>query len=326
LLAAKAFAVAQVGRRCDPCLEAAANGLTPAKFLQRAKVNADRTDWTASMTDDRGSPTLTGVHRTAIGAAVARASHLWRDGEPKILRDEFAVPLSGLSQEEAVAMSAAFWHTSAGWVLRSRYTEDRLAVARTRLNQYVILGAGLDSYALRHAADLNELNVFEVDDAPVQAWKQARLKALGLQVPRQLRFAPCDFERQSLADALANAGFASKAPAFISWLAVTQFLSPASVNDTLRWAASCASGSEIVLTFIVPGPEAEAEKKLAAARNVDFSTFFTPDEMNRMLREAGFAQIENFLPEQANKAYFRGRSDGLRAPTLERLVSATTVK
>src|SRR5215470_18287550 len=96
--------------------------LTPVKFLQRAKVNIDRTDRTASMADDRGSPTLTGVHRTAIGAAVAR--------------------------------------------------EDRLAVARTRLNQYVILGAGLDSYALRHAADLNELNVFEVDDAPVQAWKQ----------------------------------------------------------------------------------------------------------------------------------------------------------
>jgi O-methyltransferase involved in polyketide biosynthesis len=129
--------------------------LTPGKFLPRAKVNADHTDRAANMTDDRGSPTLTGVHRTAIGAAVARASHLWRDGEPKILRDEFALPLSGLSQEEAVAMSAAFWHTSAGWVLRSRYTEDRLAVARTRLNQYVILGAGLDSYALRHAADLN---------------------------------------------------------------------------------------------------------------------------------------------------------------------------
>jgi methyltransferase (TIGR00027 family) len=168
--------------------------------------------------------------------------------------------------------------------------------------------------------------VFEVDDAPVQAWKQARLKALGLQVPRQLRFAPCDFERQSLADALANAGFASEAPAFISWLAVTQFLSPASVNDTLRWAASCAPGSEIVLTFIVPGPEAEAEKKLAAARNVDFSTFFTPDEMNGVLQEAGFFQIEHFLPEQANEAYFHGRSDGLRAPTLERLVSATTVR
>jgi methyltransferase (TIGR00027 family) len=168
--------------------------------------------------------------------------------------------------------------------------------------------------------------VFEVDDAPVQVWKQARLKALGLQVPRQLRFAPCDFERQSLADALANAGFASEAPAFISWLAVTQFLSPAAVNDTLRWAASCAPGSEIVLTFVVPGPEAEVDKKLLATRNVDFSTFFTPDEMTRVLREAGFAQIEHFPPEQANQAYFHGRSDGLRAPTVERLVSATTVR
>ena len=278
------------------------------------------------MTDDRGSPALAGVHWTAISAAVERASHLLRDGEPKILHDEFALPLSGLSQEEAVAMSAAFSHTSALWVLRSRYTEDRLAVARARLNQYVILGAGLDSYALRHAADLNELIVFEVDDPPMQVWKQARLKALGLQVPRQLRFAPCDFERQSIADALADAGFASQAPAFISWLGVSQYLSPASVNNTLRWAASCAPGSEIVLTFVVPGPEAEARKSFFVARNVDFSTFFTPDQMTRMLREAGFAQIEHFPPEQANEAYFHGRSDGLRAPTLERLVSATRVR
>jgi O-methyltransferase involved in polyketide biosynthesis len=104
------------------------------------------------MTDDQGSSPLAGVHRTAIGAAVSRALHLFRDGEPKILRDEFALPLSGISQEEAEAMSAAFpHHTTAAWVLRSRYAEDRLTAARARLNQYVILGAGLDSYALRHA-------------------------------------------------------------------------------------------------------------------------------------------------------------------------------
>jgi hypothetical protein len=76
----------------------------------------------------------------------------------------------------------------------------------------------------------------------------------------------------------------------------------------------------------VPGPEAEAEKKLLVAWNVDFSTFFTPHQMTRVLREAGFAQIEDFPPEQANETYFHGRSDGLRAPTLERLVSATTVR
>jgi hypothetical protein len=76
------------------------------------------------MRDDRGSPPLAGAHRTAVGAVVARASHLFREGEPKILRDEFALPLSGHSHEEAVAMWASFpHHTSAAWVLRSRYTE-----------------------------------------------------------------------------------------------------------------------------------------------------------------------------------------------------------
>jgi methyltransferase (TIGR00027 family) len=144
---------------------------------------------------------------------------------------------------KAVAMWASFpHHTSAAWVLRSRYTEDRLAAARVRLNQYVTLGAGLDSYALRHAADLNELIVYEVDDPPMQVWKQARPKALGLETPKQLRFTPCDFERSSIADALADVGFAPQAAAFISWLAVTQYLSPASISDTLRWAAGCAPG------------------------------------------------------------------------------------
>jgi methyltransferase (TIGR00027 family) len=278
------------------------------------------------MTDVQGSPPLAGVHRTAIGAATLRAFHLLREGEPKILRDEFALPLSGLSEEELVAGLVGYPHTSAAWVLRSRYTEDRLAAAGARLNQYVILGAGLDSYALRHADDLNELIVFEVDDPTVQVWKQARFKALGLDTPRQLRFTPCDFERSSLTEALADAGFASETPAFISWLGVTPYLSSASISDTLRWAAGCAPGSEITLTFVVPGPQAEAEKALLASMNVNFSTFFTPDQMTGVLREAGFRQIEHFLPQQANNIYFRGRTDGLRAPTVERLVSATTTR
>ena len=204
------------------------------------------------MTDDRDPLPLPGVHATAIGAAVVRAFHLFREGEPKILRDDFALPLSGLSLEEAMAMPF-LPHTSAAWVLRSRYTEDRLTAARARLNQYIILGAGLDSYALRHATDLNDLTVFEVDDPPIQVWKQTRLKALGLEAPQQLRFTPCNFESGSIAEALADVCFAPTAPAFISWLGVTQYLSPASISDTLRWAAGCAPGSEIVLTFIVPG-------------------------------------------------------------------------
>jgi methyltransferase (TIGR00027 family) len=273
------------------------------------------------MTEGQGPALLAGVNGTAFAAAVRRAFHLLREGEPKILRDEFALPLSGLSLEDVMAMPFPD-QTSAGRVLRSRYAEDRLAVARARLNQYVILGAGLDSYALRHAADLNELIVFEVDEPAMLAWKQARLEVLGLKAPRQLRFTPCDFEHTSIAGALMDTGFAPEAPAFISWLGVTQYLSPNSVSDTLRWAADCAPGSEITLTFVVPGPEAEAERARLAARNVDFATFFTPDQMTGLLQEAGFGQIEHLPPEQANKVYFCGRSDGLRAPNLERLVSA----
>jgi methyltransferase (TIGR00027 family) len=194
---------------------------------------------------------------------------------------------------------------------------------RDHFNQYVILGAGLDSYALRHAAVLNELIVFEVDGPPMQDWKQARFTALGLDAPQQLRFAPCDFERTSIADALAVAGFEPKAPALISWLGVSQYLSPTSVSDTLRWAASCAPQSMVILTFVTPGPAAEAEKARFAAVDVKFESFFTPDQMTGVLRQAGFRRIEHFSPEQANSAYFLGRSDGLQAPTFERLVSAT---
>jgi methyltransferase (TIGR00027 family) len=166
--------------------------------------------------------------------------------------------------------------------------------------------------------------VFEVDDPPIQSWKQARLKALGFEAPPQLRFAPCDFERNSIANALAAAGFVPEAPAFISWLGVTQYLSVTSVGDTLRWAAGCAPRSEIVLTFVVPGPEAERERALLATLlNIDFSAFFTPDQMTDVLRQAGFRHIEHFTPEEADSVYFHRRSDGLRAPTLERLVTAT---
>jgi methyltransferase (TIGR00027 family) len=198
---------------------------------------------------------------------------------------------------------------------------QRRALASTK---YVILAAGLDSYALRHALDLDNLTVFEVDAPPIQTWKQARLQTLGLEAPPQLRFAPCDFERSSVSDALPAAGFAPAAPAFISWLGVTQYLSVASISDTLRWAAGCAPRPEIVLTFVVPRPEAERERPLLATRmNVDFTTFLTPDQMTDVLRQAGFPQIEHFTPEQADSAYFHGRSDGRRAPALERLVSAT---
>ena len=166
------------------------------------------------------SENLSGVHQTAFMAAALRAGHLLQGDEPKIFRDNFAGQLLEISDAEIEAFYAKVPPALASTcVLRSRFTEDRLAAARQRLNQYVVLGAGLDSYGLRMGDQLGSMIVFEVDDPPFQQWKQQRIETLGLKAPHQVRYVPCDFERMSLKDALADAGFAADEPCFISWLA-----------------------------------------------------------------------------------------------------------
>ncbi len=280
------------------------------------------------MSDVPSAPPLSAVHRSAIGAAAMRAAHLLDAAEPKIFRDEFAMTLAGLTDAQVrfmaqvlVAINGA--DGEAGWVLRARYAEDELARLGARVAQYVVLGAGLDSFALRHAARLGDLRVFEVDDPPMQAWKRDRLKDLGIVAPPQLRFAPCDFETTEIAAALDAAGF-RPLPTFASWLAVTQYLSRPAIDRTLRWASTLPPGSSLLLTFIVPGPEADALKEKLAPMGLQFATFFTPLEMTRQLAAAGFESIRHLTPAEADAVYFAGRTDGLRAPTLERLVVATT--
>jgi len=207
--------------------------------------------------------------------------------------------------------------------LRSRYTEDRLAAARGRLDQYVVLGAGADSYALRMGSKLGDLTVFEVDDPTFLAWKRQRIRELGLKEPEQLRFTPCDFETTSVADALAAAGFDAARPCFISWLGVTQYLTPEATAQTLRWAGQCAPGSEIVLTFQDENARSAAVGKKMAEGGVTSLTHFLPEDMLALLRSSGFTQIDYLPPEIANERYFRDRADGLRAPMVQHLVSAT---
>jgi methyltransferase (TIGR00027 family) len=271
------------------------------------------------------TPELSAVHTTAFAAAIMRARHLIVDGHPKILEDPFALLLIGLDADQLASSTNQYGvdprASSSTWILRSRFAEDRLAAARTRnVHQYVILGAGLDSYAVRNAESLGELIVYEVDDPPLQHWKRQRLQELHIATPANLRFIACDFEAISLPEALRASTFDSGAPAEVSWLGVTQYLTRAAVVETLRWVASLATGSEIVLTYIVPGEAAEAAKQRWAARGTRFETFFTPDEMMAVLEEAGLVDIEHLTPEEGQKAYFEGRTDDLAAPTLERLV------
>ncbi len=272
---------------------------------------------------------LLGVHMTALGAAAMRARHLIVDGEPKILRDTFAQRLIGLDDDQIVALTNGIAQTSGlaynVWVQRARFAEDRLAQALALgVRQYVVLGAGLDSYALRQPRVLNDLSIFEVDDPPLQNWKRNRFRELGIEPPINLRFAPCDFEVTPIGDALESAGFDRYAPAVVSWLGVTQYLTRPAITKTLLWAASIASGSEIVLGYVVPGEEAERHKALLAARGTRFETFFTPEEISDVLTKTGWVDLFHLTAERAHAAYFAGRSDGLVASHVEQFVVAKT--
>lgn len=270
------------------------------------------------------TPQISGVHRTAFGAAKMRARHLIADGHPKILEDYFAQQLIGIDADEIVSSTDRYGvdtRVASTWILRNRFAEDRLAAARTRnVHQYVILGAGLDSYSVRNAESLGDLIVYEVDDPPLQQWKRQRLQELQIATPANLRFVVCDFETTSIAEALGTSTFDAGAPAEVSWLGVTQYLTREAIFETLRWVASLATGSEVVLTYAVPCEFAEAEKRKFAAQGTRFETFFTPDDILTVLEEAGLVGVQHLTPEEAQRMYFEGRTDGLVAPEVERLV------
>lgn len=266
---------------------------------------------------------LSGVHGTAFSAAALRAWHTLVGEEPKIFRDELALALTGMGEAEVVALGQRVPAASSSTcVLRSRFAEDRLAAARDRLNQYVVLGAGLDSYVLRMGDELGGLIVFEVDDPPFQEWKRQRIQELGLELPSRLRFVPCDFEKTSIADALAGAGFAADEPCFISWLGVTQYLTREAITETLRWAGERPSGTEIVLTYLESNAQAANMRSRMAESGITTHSDFTADGMTALLEASGFTRIEHLSPEQAEERYFQGRTDGLKAPEIQRLVSA----
>jgi methyltransferase (TIGR00027 family) len=262
------------------------------------------------------------VHETARRSAALRAAHYLFGAEPKIFSDNLAQGLSGVPEAEIAAMIDGVPASSASTcILRSRFTEDRLAAARSRLNQYVLLGAGLDSFALRQGEALGDLRVYEVDDPPFLEWKRAKIIELGLTEPPQLRYVPCDFEVTTLPDALAASDFDPGSPCFVSWLGVTQYITEEATKATLAWAAARPKGSEIVLTYVEGNKHAVSVKESLMSK-VGGLTYYTPDEMIALVKAAGFSQIEEMTEERANELFFNGRTDGLIAPQSQRLLSA----
>ncbi len=278
---------------------------------------------------EAGSPSI-----TAQGAAIHRAAHQILD-DPLILDYPVAMRIIGPESESALRINPERFNKRpslrAFIVLRSRYAEDELALAVQRgVRQYVILGAGLDTFPYRNPYSKSGLRVFEVDHPATQSWKRRRLSQTGIAVPDSLMFAPVDFERQTLADGLNRAGFRPDQPAFFSWLGVVIYLTKPAVMQTLEYVASLPPGKEIVFDYSLPptlmsdtqrfGHERMAKR--VAVIGEPWITYFEPSDLADRLRQAGFKQVEDLGPEAADQRYFKGRSDGLRIKGAGHLMKA----
>ncbi|MGH3153342.1 MAG: class I SAM-dependent methyltransferase [Streptosporangiaceae bacterium] len=271
---------------------------------------------------------------TAAGVAVARGAHRSYDQPPWVLDDPFALRLAGSqwaeiqAANEAALPEVAVRQSRASVVARSRYAEDRLVSGGYR--QYVILGAGLDSFAWRRADLVGWLRLFEVDRPASQAWKRARLAELGLPVRDGHVFAAVDFGTESLADGLSRAGFDWSQPAFFSWLGVLVYLTAEAIEATLRCVSGCGSGSEIVLSYDASDAFLDdaaremvtIETRLVAAAGEPYTTRMSPAQAEAVVEAAGLVVAEHLTPQALYDRYFAGRSDGLRPSAAERLIAA----
>jgi methyltransferase (TIGR00027 family) len=286
---------------------------------------------------------------TAIGTAKMRAAHLLLDDDPKIFRDDLALRFSGSESEASLredtntmlaevaakvgpeVAKRVFQSTRAIMIMRSRYTEDALSRAIAGgTSLYVILGAGLDSFAWRHPHLATTVRVFEIDHPASQQWKRLRLQELGIDEPANLTFLPIDFEKQTLLSGLREGGYPLEKPAFLSWLGVTQYLTREAVLGTLKQVAMLPSGTQISFTLVLPQDLLASDDQGffamaaagAAARGEPWVTFFEPAELTSQLRELGFTCVEHFSPADANIRYFAARGDGLRVPSVEHVMLA----
>jgi methyltransferase (TIGR00027 family) len=274
---------------------------------------------------------------TAVRVALWRALHVQIDPPPRVIVDEIGLQLAAPDEgwRERPDMNPQFTTLfRASIVARARFIEDLVVEQAGRgVGQYVILGAGLDSFAQRRPEIASGLKVFEVDRPGPQAWKRRRLMELGFGVPEWLRLVPVDFEAGgSWEDRLAASGFDVSRPAVVASTGVSLYLTKDAIGATLRQIAALAPGSTLAMTFLQPielaepgeRPGFEAALKGARASGTPFVSFFTPPEMLALAREAGFREVGHVSAADLAQRYFAGRADGLRPGSSEALLVAST--
>ncbi len=275
---------------------------------------------------------------TAARVALWRAMHVEIDPPPHVLEDEIGLKLiapdHGWRQRPDMNAQATR-PFRASIVARARFIEDLVAQEATQgVTQYVILGAGLDTFAQRKPDVASHIRIFEVDRPGPQSWKRRRLMELGFGIPDWLRFVPVDFEADdSWWQEVKRAGFDPSRPAVVASTGVSMYLTKNANEAVLREVAALAPGSIFAMTFLLPLEMAEPEMRPwlemaeegARASGTPFVSFFEPSEIVAMAREAGFREARHVSAAELAERYFAGRSDGLRPPNnAEDLLVAST--
>ena len=280
---------------------------------------------------------VTEPDNTAVRVALWRAMHVQVDDAPHVLDDEIGLRLAGPADgwRERPDMDPVF--TSgfrASIVARARFIEDLVTErAGHGTGQYVLLGAGLDTFAQRRPDLASRLVVFEVDQPGTQAWKRRRLVELGYGVPDWLRLVPVDFEEgASWQQEAAKAGFDAARPAVVTSTGVSMYLTREANEATLRDLAGLAPGSTVAVTFLLPLDLVDERDRQgwvmsengARSSGTPFVSFFSPEEFLDLARSAGFRDVRHVSGRDLSDRYLAGRADGLRMSTGEDFLVATT--
>ncbi|HQN17989.1 MAG TPA: SAM-dependent methyltransferase [Syntrophobacteraceae bacterium] len=274
---------------------------------------------------------------TALRAAMRRAAHQIAD-DPRVFDDPLALSILGEENLSALHSGPKWFERTpiqirlrAFLAARSRCAEDELHHAvRRGVSQYVVLGAGLDTFAYRNPYPDDVLHVFEVDHPATQNWKHSLLEEAGIGIPRTLTFSPVELETQTLEEGLRRAGFDPGRGSLFSWLGVASYLTESAVAATLQFVASMPVGSGIVFDYQISPSLLEPTARLVfdrlahrvALAGEPFQTFFDPSLLENSLRVMGFGEVEDMGPGELNARYFQGRTDQLRVGSLAHIMIA----
>jgi len=278
--------------------------------------------------------------RTAEAAAALRANHFKNTVSP-VFSDPYAFELTSRSWKKLLSspllvklMNSAVLNRTLGLLTgqvvgRSRYAEDLLDQAvQQNTQQYVLVGAGLDSFALRESHHYPTLKIFEVDHPDTQAAKQAKLKKLG-EIPATVEFVAINFEKESISEALTRSLYERSAPAFFSWLGTTHYLNPQTTLQTLKSIAEfAANASEVVLDYSTDFQELTGIERIGSMGVAQFTHLlkepllgqFKPTDLHHAVEQMGFEVVEDLSGEAITERYFSARVDEIRHTSATRLL------